>query len=260
MTPPPPPLRHTQVFIGLYRALTNAAGDGLLTEGFFWIPSLGGPASTADNLAGKGLAWLFPLVDGHPPIGWHDALCYLVLPVLLIISQFASQKIMSPQQSADPSQAQANAILKFLPFMIGWFSLNVPAGLTLYWIVNNVITTTQTVYLRSSVASAAAGAGTAGPAPGSKTVVNSLPSNPPRVEQRQAVEAGARNGVIDVEVRLRRALFLKTPHPRPATSPAHSHTATGGQQQRGRRRAGLPLRAAEGVGGGQGGQAEAAAG
>ena len=165
-------------------------------------------------------------MDGHPPIGWHDALCYLVLPVLLIISQFASQKIMSPQQSADPSQAQANAILKFLPFMIGWFSLNVPAGLTLYWIVNNVITTTQTVYLRSSVASAAAGAGTAGPAPGSKTVVNSLPSNPPRVEQRQAVEAGARNGVIDVEVRLRRALSLKNPHPRPATSPAHSHTAT----------------------------------
>jgi YidC/Oxa1 family membrane protein insertase len=186
------------VFIGLYRALTNAAGDGLLTEGFFWIPSLGGPASTADNLAGKGLAWLFPLVDGHPPIGWHDALSYLVLPVLLIISQFASQKIMSPQQSTDPSQAQANAILKFLPFMIGWFSLNVPAGLTLYWIVNNVITTTQTVYLRSSVASASAAGGAATPA--SKTVVNSLPSNPPRLEQRRAVEAGARNGVIDVEV------------------------------------------------------------
>ena len=186
------------MFIGLYRALTNAAGDGLLTEGFFWIPSLGGPASTADNLAGKGLAWLFPLVDGHPPIGWHDALCYLVLPVLLIISQFASQKIMSPQQSSDPSQAQANAILKFLPFMIGWFSLNVPAGLTLYWIVNNVITTTQTVYLRSSVASAAAGGAAAQPA--TKTVVNPLPSNPPRLEQRQAVEAGARNGVIDVEV------------------------------------------------------------
>ena len=190
-----------QVFIGLYRALTNAAGDGLLTEGFFWIPSLGGPATSADNLAGRGLSWLFPLVDGAPPIGWHDAGAYLVLPVLLVVSQFASQKIMQPQQSTDPSQAQANAILKFLPFMIGWFSLNVPAGLTLYWIVNNVITTAQTVYLRNNVSAApAAGAGGAMPKGGASSFAASLPPNPPRVEQRQPVQVGARNGAIDVEV------------------------------------------------------------
>jgi len=33
------------VFIGLYRALTKAADDGLLTSGFYWIPSLGGPTT-----------------------------------------------------------------------------------------------------------------------------------------------------------------------------------------------------------------------
>ena len=33
----------------------------------------------------------------------------------------------------DPAQKQTQAILKFLPLMIGWFSLNVPSGLTLYW-------------------------------------------------------------------------------------------------------------------------------
>lgn len=38
-------------------------------------------------MQGSGSNWLFPLVDGHPPIGWHDALCYLVLPVVLVISQ-----------------------------------------------------------------------------------------------------------------------------------------------------------------------------
>lgn len=32
------------VFIGLYRSITEAAKEGLLTEGFFWIPSLGGPS------------------------------------------------------------------------------------------------------------------------------------------------------------------------------------------------------------------------
>jgi YidC/Oxa1 family membrane protein insertase len=201
-----PTLATLPVFIGLYRALTNAASDGLLTEGFFWIPSLGGPSSMADNTSGRGLGWLFPLVDGAPPIGWHDAASYLVLPVLLVVSQFASQKIMQPNQSTDPSQASANAILKFLPFMVGWFSLNVPSGLTLYWIVNNILTTAQTVYLRGAVASAAAGGGAvssggAAEAPARnmaddmRTMAGGkrLPPNPPRVSD-------ASRAVVDVEV------------------------------------------------------------
>jgi YidC/Oxa1 family membrane protein insertase len=40
-----PTLATIPVFIGLYRALTKAADDGLLTSGFFWIPSLGGPTT-----------------------------------------------------------------------------------------------------------------------------------------------------------------------------------------------------------------------
>ena len=32
---------HRTLFIGLYRALSNAATEGVLTQGFFWIPSLG---------------------------------------------------------------------------------------------------------------------------------------------------------------------------------------------------------------------------
>jgi membrane protein insertase Oxa1/YidC/SpoIIIJ len=36
-------------------------------------------------------------------------------------------------QSNDPAQNQSQAILKFLPLMIGYFSLSVPSGLSLYW-------------------------------------------------------------------------------------------------------------------------------
>jgi len=53
-------------------------------------------------------------------------------------------------KSNDPAQQQSQAILKFLPLMIGYFSLNVPAGLTLYWFFNNIVTTAQTVYLRKT--------------------------------------------------------------------------------------------------------------
>ena len=61
--------------------------------------------------------------------GWHDAGAYLALPVALVVSQYASQKIMQPQsQSTDPAQQQTQAILGFLPLMVGWFSLIVPSG------------------------------------------------------------------------------------------------------------------------------------
>lgn len=31
---------------------------------------------------------------------------------------------------------------------VGYFALNVPAGLTIYWLTNNVLTTAQQVYLK----------------------------------------------------------------------------------------------------------------
>ena len=34
--------------------------------------------------------------DGAPPLGWFQTAAYLVLPVLLVASQFASMQIMSP--------------------------------------------------------------------------------------------------------------------------------------------------------------------
>merc|ERR1712087_894727 len=67
----------------------------------------------------------------------------------------------------DPEQQQSQAILKFLPLMIGWFSLNVPSGLGLYWMTNNIVTTATTLLIRRSVAMpdlAPAGGGGAMPA------------------------------------------------------------------------------------------------
>jgi hypothetical protein len=59
-----------------------------------------------------------------------------------------TQAIISPPKTEAEGQEQANAILKFLPLMIGWFALNVPSGLTLYWLTNNILTTSQQVSTR----------------------------------------------------------------------------------------------------------------
>ncbi|KAK9755209.1 hypothetical protein RND81_01G009700 [Saponaria officinalis] len=142
-----PTLATIPVWIGLYQALSNVANEGLLTEGFFWIPSLGGPTTIAARQSGAGISWLFPFVDGHPPLGWPDTAAYLVLPVLLVASQYVSMEIMKPPQS-DPSQKTSLLVLKFLPLMIGYFSLSVPSGLSIYWFTNNVLSTAQQVWLR----------------------------------------------------------------------------------------------------------------
>ncbi|KAJ6750628.1 hypothetical protein OIU85_001191, partial [Salix viminalis] len=143
-----PTLATIPVWIGLYQALSNVANEGLLTEGFFWIPSLGGPTSIAARQSGSGISWLFPFVDGHPPLGWQDTAAYLVLPVLLIVSQYVSMEIMKPPQTDDPTQKNTLLVFKFLPLMIGYFSLSVPSGLSIYWFTNNVLSTAQQVWLR----------------------------------------------------------------------------------------------------------------
>lgn len=46
-----PTLATIPVFIGLYRALLLAADEGLLKDGFFWIPSLAGPTTISARQA-----------------------------------------------------------------------------------------------------------------------------------------------------------------------------------------------------------------
>ena len=147
-----PSLASIPVFIGLYRSLSKASEEGLFAgQGFLWIPSLSGPVTMAANRAGGGTAWLWPLdpTTGAPPIGWHDAACYLSLPLLLVIAQFASTKLISPP--VDPKQEGATTarVLNIaLPLMVGWFALNVPSGLGLYYLSNTLVTTGQQVWLR----------------------------------------------------------------------------------------------------------------
>ncbi|KAI3817498.1 hypothetical protein L1987_11290 [Smallanthus sonchifolius] len=145
-----PTLATIPVWIGLYRALSNVADEGLLAEGFFWIPSLAGPTTIAARQSGSGISWLFPFVDGQPPLGWSDTFAYLVLPVLLVVSQYISVQIMqsSQPQSNEPNMKTSQTITKFLPLMIGYFALSVPSGLSLYWLANNILSSAQQIWLQ----------------------------------------------------------------------------------------------------------------
>jgi 60Kd inner membrane protein len=94
--------------------------------------------------------FFFIRVNNVPPLGWDDTLAFLILPVFLVISQFVSMELMQPK-TQDPAQQQTNVILKVLPIMIGWFALNVPAALSVYWVVNNIVTTATSVIIRNTM-------------------------------------------------------------------------------------------------------------
>lgn len=144
-----PSLVQIPVFIGLYRAVLNLAKENALDEPFLFLPNLEGPTYGADPAHGSD--WLFKnWVDGVPSLGWEHTIAFLSIPVFLTISQVISMNLMQPK-SDDPQQQQANVILKVLPFMVGWFALNVPAALGIYWVVNNVVTTATTLYIRNSM-------------------------------------------------------------------------------------------------------------
>lgn len=142
------------VFIGLYRAVLSLAKDDKLDESFFFLPSLEGPTYGADPAHGSD--WILKgWTDGHPSLGWEASIPFLILPVFLVISQFISMELMQPQPGPDGKKPDSPAVLKFLPLMIGWFSLNVPSALCIYWVANNLITTGTTLLIRSQMANAA---------------------------------------------------------------------------------------------------------
>jgi YidC/Oxa1 family membrane protein insertase len=77
------------------------------------------------------------------------ALAYLVFPLLAALTTLVQSRMIqmppNPNQSEQERQTQQmqRTMIWLSPVMIGWFSLNVPAGLGLYWFVNNCVSIIQ---------------------------------------------------------------------------------------------------------------------
>jgi YidC/Oxa1 family membrane protein insertase len=70
---------------------------------------------------------------------------FFVLPVLVVATTFAQQKLLTPP-SADPQQAgMAQSMQITMPIMIGFFALTFPSGLSIYWITSSVVGIAQYV-------------------------------------------------------------------------------------------------------------------
>lgn len=107
-----PILLQIPIFFAIYRVLLNA----IELEGAEWI------------------LWIDNLAVMDP---------YFILPILMGITMFVQQKI-TPNTMTDPVQQK---MFQWLPVIFTVFFLWFPAGLTLYWFVNNLFTVGQQYYI-----------------------------------------------------------------------------------------------------------------
>jgi len=76
----------------------------------------------------------------------------IIMPVLVGASMWITQRMTTPTRAVDPQQqSMQNTMLWMMPLMFAWFTLNVPSGLALYWVVSNIVSIAlQYLYLGPS--------------------------------------------------------------------------------------------------------------
>ena len=118
------------IWIGLYQAILQtlpAAPDrliGLSGHLYSWLPQV----HEVIPLNSAFLWWDLALPDRTP-----------VLPVLVGASMYLVQK-MTAMPSADPRQASTNRMMLWMmPLMFGFFTMQFPSGLAIYWVMSNAV-------------------------------------------------------------------------------------------------------------------------
>ena len=116
-----PLLLQIPIFFAIYRVLLNAVE----LQGAEWI------------------LWVHDLSRMDP---------YYILPILMGATMFYQQKI-TPSNFTDPLQEK---VFKFLPLIFTFFFFTFPAGLVLYWFINNIFSIAQQYLVNKQFAAAKA--------------------------------------------------------------------------------------------------------
>ena len=119
------------VFIGLYNALSTPIE--LRHASFMWIQDLSRPDWEA-------LQFTVP--------GWWPSLLPSGIPILTIVmgATMFIQQWMTPS-AGDPNQRR---LMMLMPLMFTFMFVSFPAGLTVYWLVNNVLSIAQQYWINRS--------------------------------------------------------------------------------------------------------------
>ena len=70
---------------------------------------------------------------------------FFLLPLIVVVTTWLQSRVMTPATAGgDPQAAQmSQSMAVTMPLMIGWMSLQFPSGLSIYWVVSNVVSVVQ---------------------------------------------------------------------------------------------------------------------
>lgn len=144
------------IFWSLYGVWRRFAAEDFVhyDEPFLWVPSLAKPNPDFQFK----FDWLLEFNDGAPAMGWHDYICYLIFPVILVgQTLYSSQQATAakPKPKAGEDDPSDNPVLKFLPllsvYFIGSLSLELPQAVSLYYTTNSAVTLLQTALVKNGL-------------------------------------------------------------------------------------------------------------
>jgi YidC/Oxa1 family membrane protein insertase len=134
-----PLLLQFPIFIGLYQVILLVMAVNplqLLDLG----KHLQGPLSQlVSSILNTSLASFIPLNDRFLWLNLGQADPLYVLPIVVVITTYWQQKMMTPPSADSQSQAMNRQMAIMMPLMFGYFVMISPSGLGLYWLISNVI-------------------------------------------------------------------------------------------------------------------------
>jgi len=148
-----PLLIQMPILIGLYRSIIIVLGS--TPQSLFELTT-----RVYDNI---NLTDLLPIANKFMWLNLGQPDPIFILPVLVFATMFLQQKLMTPatkkqeskgkkQQDDNPMAGMTQSMQWTMPIMFGFFSLQFQAGLSIYFVLSNVIGIGQGYYMRRSMA------------------------------------------------------------------------------------------------------------
>lgn len=103
----------------------------------------------SQNVYSAGMASLIPLQSQFLWLDLGEPDPYFILPVLVVITQWISQKLLSPPATDERAAAMNQQMQIMMPLMFGFISISYASGLSIYFIISNLVTLLQGLILRT---------------------------------------------------------------------------------------------------------------
>ncbi len=102
----------------------------------------------SQNIYLPDMASLIPLQSHFLWLDLGEPDPFFILPVLVVVTSWLSQRMLSPPATDDRTAAMTQQMQIMMPLMFGFISISYASGLSIYFILSNLVTLLQYFFIR----------------------------------------------------------------------------------------------------------------